>query len=142
MSHFTIQVTGGGKFYFLFHSVCDDLVLTSGMFERRRDAMTGIDRLMADMCIFERRSSARGMAYFVVKGQGDEVVGVSREYENAFKRDNALEGVKFGAASATVNVVRERADRIWKEYYAGKTDALVRTGLGCDPSVWVSVARS
>jgi uncharacterized protein len=105
MGHFVIQMSSNNKFYFNLVAGNGEVVLTSQMYETKQGAQTGIDSVVANAqtdARYEKKTSARGKAYFVIKAANHEVIGTSEEYESTSNRDKGIEAVKSAAAKATV----------------------------------------
>lgn len=105
MSAFVIQMSSNNKYYFTLKAGNGEVILTSQMYETKQGAETGIASVKVNAVIderYEKKTSTRDKAYFVLKAANHEVIGTSEEYESTSNRDKGIEAVKANAPGAAV----------------------------------------
>jgi uncharacterized protein YegP (UPF0339 family) len=102
---FNIQKSTSGKFYFNLKAGNGQTILTSEMYEAKGGATGGIEsvrRNAPDDKRYERKQSANGEPYFVLKAGNGEQIGRSENYSSTASMENGIESVKENAPTATV----------------------------------------
>ncbi|HEY0427640.1 MAG TPA: YegP family protein [Pyrinomonadaceae bacterium] len=102
---FDLKKSTNGKFYFNLKAGNGQVILTSEMYEAKGGATNGIDsvrRNAPDDKRYERKQSAKGEPYFVLKAGNGEQIGRSENYSSEASMENGIESVKENAAAATV----------------------------------------
>jgi uncharacterized protein YegP (UPF0339 family) len=100
---FDLKKSTNGKFYFNLKAGNGQVILTSEMYEAKGGATNGIDsvkRNASDDNRYERKESANGEPYFVLKAGNGEPIGRSENYSSASAMENGIEAVKENAQSA------------------------------------------
>jgi len=102
---FDLKKSTNGKFYFNLKAGNGQTILTSEMYESKGGASSGIDsvkRNAPDDKRYERKKSAQGEPYFVLKAGNGEQLGRSENYSSEPAMENGIESVKENAPTATV----------------------------------------
>jgi uncharacterized protein len=74
-----------GKYLFNLKGEQHEVLLTSGLFPKREDALAAIDtvrKLGADLKSYEMRRGATGNPFFVLKARANEVLAKSELFES------------------------------------------------------------
>ncbi|MET0753617.1 MAG: YegP family protein [Pyrinomonadaceae bacterium] len=101
---FDLKKSTNGKFYFNLKAGNGQVILTGEMYESKSGATNGIDsvkRNAADDKRFERKETAKGEFYFVLKAGNGEQIGRSENYSTAAAMENGIESVKENAPTAS-----------------------------------------
>jgi uncharacterized protein YegP (UPF0339 family) len=101
---FDLKKSTNGQFYFNLKAGNGQVILTSEMYESKSGATSGIDsvkRNAADDNRYDRKESAKGEAYFVLKAGNGEQIGRSENYSSTAAMENGIESVKENAPSAS-----------------------------------------
>lgn len=92
-----------GKFSFKLKAGNGQLLFTSQFYDSKRSATAGINSVKKNAAresAYERKSSTRKQAYFVIKGAKAQVIGKSRMYANPASMDNGIQSVMKNAPDA------------------------------------------
>lgn len=102
---FEIKKSNNGKFHFNLKAGNGQIILSSEMYETRGAAQNGIESVKknsAEAARFEKRTSAKGDPYFVLKAGNGQEIGRSEMYSSAAACDNGIESVKTNAPTAEI----------------------------------------
>lgn len=103
---FELKRNERGLFHFNLKTGDGQIILTSGTYAAKADALTGIDavrRHAPDDTYFVRKRSAAGESYFVLKAGNGEAIGKSGIYAGRAALENGIASVKRSAAVAPVD---------------------------------------
>lgn len=92
-----------GKFSFKLKAGNGQLLFTSQFYDSKRSATAGINSVKKNAAresAYERKSSTKKQAYFVIKGAKAQVIGKSRMYANPASMDNGIQSVMKNAPDA------------------------------------------
>ncbi len=102
---FELNTSANGKFYFNLKASNGQIILSSEMYDSKSSAESGIASVQknaSDDARFERKTSAKGDPYFVLKAGNGEQIGRSEMYSSEAARDNGIESVKANAPGAAI----------------------------------------
>jgi uncharacterized protein YegP (UPF0339 family) len=102
---FELKKTANGKFMFNLKSGNGQVILTSQMYERKEDAMSGIKSVQANAAQdarFERKVSSNREPFFALLAGNGQQIGKSETYSSASAMENGVESVKNNAPGAAV----------------------------------------
>lgn len=103
MGSFLIKKASDGQTYFNLKAGNGETILTSEMYTAKAGALGGIESVKknaSDDARYERKVSASGKHFFVLKAANHEVIGQSEMYASEAARDNAIASVKSNAPGA------------------------------------------
>lgn len=95
-----------GEFRFRLKSGNGETILSSEGYKDRDGAMNGIESVKKNsdlLARFERKTSAAGKPYFVLKAANHQVIGTSEQYSTDDARDNGIKSVIHTAPLAGVD---------------------------------------
>ena len=102
---FEIKKSASGKFHFNLKAGNGQVILSSEMYETRSAAENGIESVKknaAESSRFEKRTSAKGDPYFVIKAGNGQEIGRSEMYSSDAACDNGIESVQKNAPDAEI----------------------------------------
>ncbi len=102
---FELKVSSGGKFFFNLKASNGQIILSSEMYESRSGAENGIasvQKSAGDDGRFERKTSAKGDPFFILKAGNGEPIGKSEMYTSTTAMENGIESVKANAPDASI----------------------------------------
>jgi uncharacterized protein len=102
---FELKKSDSGKFMFNLKAGNGKVILTSQMYRAKAAALAGIESVKqhaADDANFQRKTSAQGQPYFVLKAANTKVIGNSEMYTATAARENGVASVKNHAPDAAV----------------------------------------
>jgi uncharacterized protein YegP (UPF0339 family) len=102
---FVLTDNGYPQYYFVLKAVNGETILSSGIYESKKDALHGISVIRAHCHLeqhYENRVSARGSLYFVMKDGNEQIIGTSQLYSSIFSRDIGLSMVKLNGHTSTI----------------------------------------
>ena len=102
---FELKQTESGQFMFNLKAGNGQIILTSQRYQAKVSAQDGIESIKkhaADDGYFERKTSAAGEPYFVLKAANGQVIGQSQMYSAASAMENGIASVKVNAPDAPV----------------------------------------
>ncbi|HSR47146.1 MAG TPA: YegP family protein [Anaerolineales bacterium] len=107
-AQYRLSIAANGQHYFNLTAENNEIVLTSEMYVSKASAQVGVESVRANGPMperYERRESADGKAYFVLKAANGEVVGTSEMYNSTAAMENGIEAVmRVAAGSQLVEV--------------------------------------
>ena len=102
---FELKKNDDGKFMFNLKAGNGRIVLTSQLYRSKAAAQGGIESVMqhaADDANYERKTSAKGEPYFVLKAANTQTIGNSEMYTTTAARENGIASIKAHAPAAAV----------------------------------------
>ncbi len=102
---FELKKTRTGSYFFHLKVGCGEIVLTSEMYEQKRNAehdILSLKTLANDDRRYERKTTSAGSPFFVFKAGNGEIIGYSEMYSSILAMENGIESVKRNAVSAYV----------------------------------------
>lgn len=102
---FELKTSANGKFHFNLKAGNGQIILSSEMYDTRAAAEGGIESVKknaGDDARYERRTSAKGDPYFVLKGGNGQEIGRSEMYNAAAAMENGITSVKTNGPAATM----------------------------------------
>lgn len=102
---FEIRKSANGKFHFNLKAGNGQIILSSEMYDTKAAAENGIESVRknsADGARYEKRASAKGDPYFVLKAGNGQEIGRSEIYSTDAACDNGIESVKTNAPAAEI----------------------------------------
>jgi uncharacterized protein len=102
---FEVKQLDNGQFMFNLKAGNGQIILTSQRYQAKASAQDGAASVKAhavDDAYFERKTSAAGEPYFVVKAANGQVIGQSEMYSSAAAMENGIASVKANAPEAEV----------------------------------------
>lgn len=107
MAHPQFEIYSGkdGQFYFRLTASNGQNILGSEGYKAKDSCTNGIESVKknaADSSQFEKKESANGKYYFVLKATNGQVIGQSQMYESAAGCDSGIESVQKHAPVAGV----------------------------------------
>ena len=102
---FEILQSVSGKFYFNLKAGNGQIILSSEMFETKEGVRNAINALIQNASNpfrYERRASARGNPYFILKAANGLELGRSQMYSSASALENGISAVKNNAKDAEI----------------------------------------
>jgi len=102
---FEIKKSSNGKFHFNLKAGNGQIILSSEMYETRTAAEGGIESIKknaGDDARYERRTSAKGDPYFVLKAGNGQEIGRSEMYNSPAAMENGITSVKTNGPEAAI----------------------------------------
>lgn len=102
---FELNTSSNGKFFFNLKAGNGQVILSSEMYESKSAAQNGIASVKNNAGNddrYDRRTSAKGDPYFVLKAGNGEPIGRSEMYSSAAAMENGVESVKTNAPDAQI----------------------------------------
>ncbi len=100
---FEIKSSANGKFHFNLKAGNGQIILSSEMYESKAACENGIESVKknsADAGRFEKRASAKGEPYFVLKAGNGQEIGRSEMYSSDAACQNGIDSVATNAPTA------------------------------------------
>ena len=110
---FELKKSTNGKFHFNLKAGNGQIILSSEMYETRAAAEGGIESIKknsADDARYDRRTSAKGDPYFVLKASNGQEIGRSEMYNSPAAMENGITSVKTNGPDAA----QRRSPRSWR----------------------------
>lgn len=95
-----------GEFRFRLKAGNGEIILASEGYKDRAGAMNGVESVKKNsdlLARFEKKSSAAGKPYFVLKAANHQVIGTSEQYASDDARDNGIKSVMHTAPLAGID---------------------------------------
>jgi len=102
---FELKVAKNGKYHFNLLAGNGQIILSSEMYESKSAAENGIESVKknaGDDARYDRRESAKGDPYFVLKSTNGQEIGRSEMYSSASAMENGIASVKTNAPDAPI----------------------------------------
>ena len=110
---FEIKKSDNGKFLFLLKAGNGQVIVTSQMYAAKKGAQDGIasvQKAATSDARFDRKKSAKGQSYFVVRAANSEIIATSQMYASASAMENGIKSVMANAPSAkTIDMTEKEA---------------------------------
>jgi uncharacterized protein len=93
MSAYRIHEAANGQFHFNLVADNGERVLHSETYTTKNAAQDGVAacrKQAADPAAYEKKTDAKGQAYFLLKGRNGEVIGKSESYSSPAARDDGI----------------------------------------------------
>jgi uncharacterized protein len=106
MSIFEVKKAKDGQFFFRLKAANGETILASEMYKAPASALNGVESVKKNATNaerFEKKTTAKKQAFFVLKAGNHEVIGTSEMYTTETARDAGIAAVMKIAPSATVN---------------------------------------
>jgi uncharacterized protein YegP (UPF0339 family) len=103
---FELKNTKDGKFTFTLKAANGQVILTGETYGSKSAAQVGIEAVRtnaANDARYERKTSAKGEPFFVLKAANGEPIGTSEMYSAEAARENGVAAVKENAPGAAVD---------------------------------------
>lgn len=103
--YYELKSTAEGKYMFNLKAGNHETILSSQHYTRKESAQAGIESVRKNAGEdrhYDRKQSARGEDYFVLRAQNGEVIGQSEMYSSRQAMENGIASVKANAPSAEV----------------------------------------
>lgn len=103
--YYTIKTAEGGKIHYTLHAGNHEIILCSQLYTEKANAEKGIESTRANgthESRFERKLSAKGEPYFLLKAPNGQIIGTSEMYGSEASRDNGIRSVVTNCISAIV----------------------------------------
>jgi len=100
---FELKKASNGQFFFSLKAGNGQVILSSEQYVERRSAEGGIASVQKNApndSRYERKESANGQSYFVLKATNGQTIGRSEMYTTAASMENGIESVKKNAPDA------------------------------------------
>lgn len=95
-----------GEFRFRLKAGNGEIILASEGYKDRAGAMNGVESVKKNsdlLARFEKKASAAGKPYFVLKAANHQVIGTSEQYASDDARDNGIKSVMHTAPLAGID---------------------------------------
>lgn len=102
---FELKQSTNGKFHFNLKAGNGQIILSSELYESRGAAENGIESVKknaGDDARYERRTSAKGDPYFVLKASNGQEIGRSEMYNSTTAMENGIASVKTNGPDAAI----------------------------------------
>lgn len=103
---FEIYKDKKGEFRFRLKAGNGEVILTSEGYADRSGALNGVESVKKNsdlLARFEKKTSAAGKSYFVLKAANHQVIGVSEQYSSADACENGIKSVMHTAPLAATD---------------------------------------
>ncbi len=102
---FEIKQSANGKFHFNLKAGNGQIILSSEMYESKSACQNGVESVRkngGDAGRFEKRESAKGDPYFIIKAGNGQEIGRSEMYSSDAACQNGIDSVMKNAPDAEV----------------------------------------
>lgn len=102
---FELEKASDGQFIFRLKASNGQVILASERYSEKRRALAGIESVRKNSQIdarYERKTSSKGQAYFVLHASNGQTIGQSEMYSSAAAAEKGIESVKKNAPGAGV----------------------------------------
>lgn len=103
---YALLKSSNDKFYFNLKAGNGEVILTSQMYAAKDSAENGIASVKSNSPIderYERKTSAKGEPFFVLKAANGEVIGSSEMYSSTSAMENGIASVKKNGPEAVID---------------------------------------
>ena len=103
---FALSKAKDGQFYFSLKASNGEIILGSEMYKEKRGALGGIESVQKNSVIaerFERKTSAKGEAFFILKAANHQQIGRSETYSSVAAMEKGIASVMKNAPGAKVD---------------------------------------
>lgn len=94
--YYEIKLTEGGKYHFTLNAGNHEVILSSQLYAEKASAEGGIESTRTHgthEARYERKLSAKGEPYFLLKAPNGQIIGSSEMYGSEATRDNGIRSV-------------------------------------------------
>lgn len=102
---FELKTASDGQFMFNLKAANGEVILTSELYTRKESALNGIESVRkngATAASFERKTSAKGDCFFVLKASNGQTIGKSGMYASEAGMEKGIASVMTNAADSTL----------------------------------------
>lgn len=102
---FILRKSTNGQFHFNLTAANNKIILSSETYRNKAGAQVGIQSVKANCAAdghYERRTSAKGQAYFVLVAANKEVIGRSEMYSSKSAMERGIASVKRNGRKAPI----------------------------------------
>ena len=102
---FELKKSKDGKFMFNLKAGNGQIILTSQLYRTKvsaQDSIESVKKHAAENANFERKISAKGEPFFVLKATNGQTIGKSEMYASASSMEKGIASVQANAANAAV----------------------------------------
>jgi uncharacterized protein YegP (UPF0339 family) len=110
--YYQLKKTSGGKFHFTLNAGNHEIILSSQQYTEKSAAEGGIASTRTNGthdARYERKLSAAGEPYFLLKAANGQIIGTSEMYGSEASRDNGIHSVVNNCTSIIVKDLTETA---------------------------------
>lgn len=103
--YYELKKTEAGKFHFTLNAGNHEVILSSQLYAEKDSAGNGIESARVNgphEARFERKLSAKGEPYFLLKAPNGQIIGVSEMYGSEASRDDGIRSVISNSATPTL----------------------------------------
>lgn len=103
--YFVLNKNNHFQFHFVLKAGNHETILSSEIYNSKNAAQNGIASVQTNSQIderYEKRTSAKGEPYFVLKASNGQVIGVSQMYSSISARDGGIASVKLNGSTITI----------------------------------------
>ena len=102
---FELGKSSDGQYRFVLKAGNAETILTSELYKARGSAEGGIESVQKNCSAderYERKESANGKYFFILKAANHQIIGTSQMYTSAASREQGLASVKTNGVSVAV----------------------------------------
>ena len=91
--YYELKTTEDGKIHFTLHAGNHEIILSSQLYAEKSNAENGIESTRTNgthEARYERKLSAKGEPYFLLKAPNGQIIGTSEMYGSEATRDNGI----------------------------------------------------
>jgi uncharacterized protein YegP (UPF0339 family) len=102
---FELEKASDGQFIFRLKAGNGQVILASERYGEKRRAVAGIESVRKNSQVdarYERKTSSKGQAYFVLNASNGQTIGQSEMYSSQAAAEKGIEAVKKNAPDAVV----------------------------------------
>ncbi|RYD40040.1 MAG: DUF1508 domain-containing protein [Verrucomicrobiaceae bacterium] len=103
--YYELKKTDEGKFHFTLNAGNHEVILNSQLYAEKDNAEKGIESTQTNgphEARYERKLSAKGEPYFLLKAPNGQIIGVSEMYGSEASRDNGIRSVITNSPTPTL----------------------------------------
>lgn len=118
-SYYTIKQGKDEQFYFNLKAANHEIILQSEGYHQKQGAINGIESVQtncSDEAKYERRTSANGQFYFILKAGNGEIIGKSELYTSAQAMENGINSVSRNGVTSEIVDLTVHDDHEAKDY--------------------------
>jgi hypothetical protein len=104
-SAYIIRKSSNDQYYFSLTAENNEVILTSETYTAKASAQKGVEAVRANAPVdsrYERKTSADGKHYFILRAANNEPIGRSEMYSSPQARDTGIAAVERNAPGAPV----------------------------------------
>lgn len=103
--YYELKKTEAGKFHFTLNAGNHEVILSSQHYAEKDSAEGGIESTRVNgphEARYERKLSAKGEPYFLLKAPNGQIIGASEMYGSEASRDNGIRSAMSNSAATTL----------------------------------------